>query len=140
MSKPSIWWLASCCFKISWSVQFQCFLILRYRILESICSFTYHIDFFARNIFKKMMNFLVIDKKCGRNCLSHAAQFSVVNGCINAAEYFMNQAPFHSTFHILVVNKYLHKVHLFWWEFLMEILILIWARSREKKHTFFHKH
>ena len=106
-----------------------------------------YITFFCKKYFHKnddviykVRNFLVRGKKCGRNCLSNVAQFSVLNGRINAAQYFMNQAPFHSTFHILVVDKSLHKVHLFWWEFLMEILILIWARSREKKTHIFNKH
>ena len=41
------------------------------------------------------------DMKCGRNCLSHAAQPLV----LYIAQHFMNQAPFHSTFPILVITK-----------------------------------
>ena len=42
-----------------------------------------------------VVNFLYRDIKCGMICLSHAAQ------------HFMNQATFHSTFPLLVKLKYL---------------------------------
>ena len=45
-------------------------------------------------------NFLYRDMKCGMIFLSHAAQHPV-----NAAQHFMNQATFHSTFPILVITK-----------------------------------
>ena len=43
--------------------------------------------------------------KLGMICLSHAAQLSVLNGCKRSPTTFMNQAPFHSTFPILVITK-----------------------------------
>ena len=50
-------------------------------------------------------NFLYRDMKCEMICLSQAAQFPVLNGRKRAAQHFMNQETFHSTFPILVITK-----------------------------------
>ena len=112
--------LLSCCLiQESWDAcitQFIPHFQSLYRTFPLFCiSHFFCKKYFHKNddVIYKVRHFLVRDKKCSRNCLSHAAQ------------YFINQAPFHLTFPILVVKKSLYKVNLFWWEFLMEILSLI---------------
>ena len=42
--------------------------------------------------------------KCGRICLSHGGQLSVLHRR-KGSQHFMNQAKFHSTFPILLLQK-----------------------------------
>ena len=52
-------------------------------------------------------NFVYRDKKCGKNCVRHAIG-------VNAAQHYMNQATFHSTFPILVITKIFGSIYSQW--------------------------
>ena len=99
--------------------------------IENISTFSY-VTFFCNKYFHKnddviykVRNFLVRGKKCDRNSLSHAAQFSVINGRFIAGRIFHESSTISFNISTWLSIKSLYKVNLFWWEFLMEILSLI---------------
>ena len=56
---------------------------------------------FSKQKVKKPRNFLCIARKCGRNCLRHAAQLQVLNG-----------RKCNSTFHTFIITKIFGKIYL----------------------------